>query len=246
MGVAIVAVVTSHIISSEYSAKLKDKDVKIEELQKSLKEAAEASKTTQTKIVTVTPPSKGQETSELDCIACHELDKTKAFHVPQTIMKIEATQDKRRRVCIDCHGPLGPPWSADKQLTELKDITYDPNVGLNGIFDFSNKVPHGIHKRKLEAGILNCEFCHVKGEEFFIPQADVNKGQVLVCQNCMAHPEDGNYITVHVEMKGYKCTVCHTGDLVKIHGDKTAKLGGITQNISLKDLSSRWKQPAEQ
>ncbi|MFQ5887374.1 MAG: rhodanese-like domain-containing protein, partial [Candidatus Hydrothermarchaeales archaeon] len=153
--------------------------------------------------------------------------QTKAFHIPQTIMKIDAAKDKRRRVCVDCHGPLGPPWSADEQLTELTDISYDSSVGENGVFAFPNKVPHSIHKRKLDANIMKCETCHVVNGEFIIPQADATKGQVLVCQNCKFHPEEGNYVTIHVEMGGLKCTVCHTGGIINVHKAKTADLGQV-------------------
>jgi hypothetical protein len=243
--ILIIAVVgiTYQIVSSEYSTKLKEKDLEIEELQKMLEEIAAAPPAPPPNVTVEAPPPKVEEPkiTEINCITCHELDKTKTFHVPQTIMKINAAQGTRRRVCIDCHGPLGPPWSADKQMTDPRNITYDSTVGLNGVFRFPNKVPHSIHKRKLEARSLNCEACHVRGEEFYIPQADVDKGQVLVCQNCMAHPEDGNYVTVHVEMKGYKCTICHTGDLTGIHREKTADLGQVPKNLSLADLMTLWR-----
>lgn len=229
--------VTYQLLTSEYTAKVKERELKIQELEKKLEEL---------KVVTppngtAAPPEVREVITEINCVSCHELNSTKAFHVPQVIMKINAAEGKRRRICIDCHGPLGPPWSADKQMTPFEDITYDPTVGLNGVFRFPNKVPHSIHKKKLEAGVLNCEFCHVRGEKFFIPQPEVDKGQVLVCQNCMAHPE-GNYITVHMEIKGYKCTICHTGDLIGMHQEKTAELGQVPKNLSLAELQDLWRR----
>ncbi|MEE8168377.1 MAG: hypothetical protein V3T58_05850, partial [Candidatus Hydrothermarchaeales archaeon] len=103
---------------------------------------------------------------------------------------------------------------------------YDEDVGVNGVFTFPNKVPHSVHQGKIDAGAMKCDTCHVVGGEFIMPAADVGKGQVLVCQNCKFHL-DGNYILVHIELAGKKCTVCHTGDVVDIHKRATSKLGQL-------------------
>ncbi len=172
---------------------------------------------------------------ELDCLQCHELQQHKAFHVPERIMKVDAAHGKRRRVCIDCHGPNGYDekgqflgWNADKQMTDLKDIQYDPTVGENGVFILPNKVVHTIHKRKLDAGVVTCQFCHVPpGSLTFVrPQAKTELGRVLYCQNEGCHDsEGGNFIAIHIELRPFKCTSCHTGDIIKIHLPYTSRLG---------------------
>ncbi|MEE8168450.1 MAG: hypothetical protein V3T58_06220, partial [Candidatus Hydrothermarchaeales archaeon] len=99
------------------------------------------------------------------CLKCHDKDQTTSFHVPEVIMKLEEGKGLRRRLCIDCHGPLGPPWSADEQLTDPAIITYDEDVGVNGVFTFPNKVPHSVHQGKIDAGAMKCDTCHVVGGE---------------------------------------------------------------------------------
>jgi hypothetical protein len=176
----------------------------------------------------VEPGGPAPGAQELDCLLCHDLEQHKEFHVPQTIMKIDEAHGKRRRVCVDCHGPNGPPWSADEQLTPLEMIDFDPTVGENGKFILSNQVVHSIHKRKLDAGILSCEFCHVPAgtTEFIKPEVKTELGRVLYCQNEGCHDtEGGNYIAIHVELRPFKCTTCHTGDLVKVHEGGTGRLG---------------------
>jgi hypothetical protein len=168
------------------------------------------------------------EGDEVNCTICHDQTQTKNWHVPEKIMKIEDDHGIRRRVCIDCHGPNGPPWSADEQLTDLELIDFDPNVGENGKFILSDQIPHAIHKRKLEAGVLSCQFCHVpEGTiDFVIPEVNTELGRVLYCQNEGCHDnEGGNYITIHVELRPFFCTTCHTGQLNDIHQRGTDKLG---------------------
>ncbi len=165
---------------------------------------------------------------ELDCPLCHDMAQHKEFHVPEIIMKIDEAHGLRRRTCIDCHGPNGPPWSSDEQMTDFADISFDPTAGVNGKFVLSNKVVHSIHKRKLDAGILSCEFCHVAPgtEDFIKPEVKTELGRVLYCQNEGCHDsEGGNYIAIHLELRPFKCTTCHTGDLVAVHLGGTGKLG---------------------
>ncbi len=164
------------------------------------------------------------------CFECHDRDDTKLFHVPERIMKIDDRKGIRRRVCVDCHGPLGV--DSTEQMTDLRDIRYDPAPGENGLFELSLDVPHLIHREKILADEMKCMDCHMPDLEKFIPvfpQADVEDGQVLFCQNCKAegdpHPERGNYIAIHVEKGGRKCTICHVGKVLDIHKRATDKLG---------------------
>jgi nitrate/TMAO reductase-like tetraheme cytochrome c subunit len=171
----------------------------------------------------------------VNCLLCHELAQTKSFHLPQTIMKIDEKKGKRRRVCIDCHGPnaygeennfLG--WSADGQMTPLSMISFNKDVGVNGVFEFSATIPHTIHKRVMyDLKVVTCDDCHLEGEEIFRPVADAGKGQVLVCQNCKYHPEDGNYIRIHVEDGGNGGGTCHTKGAIEIHEEKVSLLGMV-------------------
>jgi nitrate reductase cytochrome c-type subunit len=164
---------------------------------------------------------------ELDCLICHEESKTKSFHVPQIIIKINERDGKRRRTCVDCHGPLGPPWSADKQMTPLNLLLFDESVGKNGVLQVDDKVPHAIHKGKLDSGTIKCQTCHGEDIEMIIPTPDTQAGQILVCQNCKFHPEGGNYITIHLQIAGKKCITCHTGGIINVHKAKTDKLGEV-------------------
>ncbi len=228
IGVVLSAGIAYQLSGTQYESTIKEKEAQISDLNQDILAKESQLQSLQSSYATGTvSPVTGVSEGEVDCLLCHDLTKTKAFHVPQTIMKIDAAKDKRRRICIDCHGPLGPPWSADEQLTELDLISYDSSVGENGVFRFPNKVPHSIHKRKLDAGIMKCETCHVIDGQFIIPQADTAKGQVLVCQNCKNHPEEGNYVTIHVEMAGIKCTACHTGGIIDVHKAKTENLGQV-------------------
>ncbi len=167
------------------------------------------------------------EKEEINCFICHELIFTKDFHVPQSIVKIADATGKRRRICVDCHGPLGPPWSAEEQLTLLSDIVFNNRIGLNGVFEIPNKIPHSIHKAKMEEGVMRCQTCHGNGTDLLVPMPDLARGQVLVCQNCKDHPEGGNYIIIHVEMAGKGCSLCHTGGIVNIHRNRTERLGKV-------------------
>jgi hypothetical protein len=226
LAVAILAAGVSYQMgTSYYKNELSIKRQRILDLESSIEEAL----LLQTPPPTKRPPSEDDSDfeGELDCSICHEPNQTKGFHVPQTIMKIDVESGKRRRVCIDCHGPLGPPWSADEQLTSFSDIKYNASVGANGIIEVPNKVPHSVHKQKLESGAIRCQTCHGNGKEIIIPKADTSKGQVLVCQNCKFHPEEGNYITIHLEIAGKKCTTCHTGSIIEVHKAKTNALGQI-------------------
>ena len=177
----------------------------------------------------------GQSNETVNCLLCHDIGETKGFHVPQTIMRIDERSGKRRRICIDCHGPnaydekgsfLG--WNADVQMTPLALITFDNTTGRNGVFKVSSTVPHAIHNRLLrELKTIDCLDCHLIGDEIKAPAPDVEKGQVLVCQNCKFHPEDGNYVKIHVEDGGKGCITCHTGNVIEIHRTKTFGLGQI-------------------
>jgi len=230
IGIAVVVMVITGVIvyqltASRYSAIVSEKVSKITQLENALKEKeVHGAKP-------MPPPAEAASHTagtEVNCLICHDLALTKAFHVPQTIMKIDEAKGKRRRICIDCHGAVGQPWSADKQMTDAGDITYDRSVGLNGLFSFPNKVPHGIHKKKLDMGIIKCETCHEQNGEIFKPKADVEKGQVIVCQSCKYHPEEGNYIKIHVELGGKGCATCHTGGILQVHKEKTFSLGQIS------------------
>ncbi len=171
----------------------------------------------------------------VNCLLCHEMVKTKSFHLPQTIMKIGEERGKRRRLCIDCHGPnaydkennfLG--WSADEQMTPVSMISFNEEAGVNGVFEFSATIPHTIHKRVMyDLKVITCDDCHLAGEEILRPVVDADKGQVLVCQNCKYHPEDGNYIRIHVEDGGNGCATCHTESAVEIHEERISLLGVV-------------------
>jgi hypothetical protein len=173
--------------------------------------------------------------AKIDCLLCHDLTQTKSFHIPQIIMKIDERSGLRRRICIDCHGPsaydeegnyLG--WSAEMQMTPIEMITYDESTGPNGVFNFPNIVPHTIHKRLLDRlKVIGCEDCHLLATEIQIPKADTNKGHVLVCQSCKYHPEEGNFIKIHVEDGGKGCQTCHLGDVLAVHKEKTLQLGKV-------------------
>ncbi|MFQ5800477.1 MAG: hypothetical protein ACE5HH_01995 [Candidatus Hydrothermarchaeales archaeon] len=222
--VVIVAAGLSYQVgTSKYQGVLEVKEMKISQLEKSIQEAKAA--------VTPAPKPSGiveaATGDEVNCLACHELAQTKAFHVPQTIMKIDERAGKRRRTCVDCHGPNGPPWSADEQQTPLSMIPFNESIGPNGLIEISSEVPHGIHKKKLDSEIVECQSCHGTGTKMVIPVADTGKGHVLVCQNCKFHPEEGNYITIHVELAGKKCSACHTGGVIEIHQEKTKELGQV-------------------
>jgi len=150
-------------------------------------------------------------------------------------MKVDESHGLRRRVCIDCHGPNGYDdegnflgWNADKQMTDLDLIDFDSSEGENGKFILSNKVVHTIHKRKLDGGILNCQFCHVPpgSTDFVKPEVKTELGRVLYCQNEGCHDNDGgNYISIHIELRPFKCTTCHTGEIIGLHIPYTSQLG---------------------
>ncbi|MEE9594669.1 MAG: hypothetical protein V3V92_04650 [Candidatus Hydrothermarchaeales archaeon] len=168
----------------------------------------------------------GDTEQELVCELCHDVEVTKSFHAPEKIIKIEAREGLRRRLCPDCHGLEGA--DPDRQMTDPGEIRFDPNVSVNGLFRLSIDVPHYVHKEKLVSGELECGVCHFKDYSAFkvmIPEVDVSDGQILFCQNCKLHPERGNYIAIHVEVAGRACTICHTGDLLEIHRRATMELG---------------------
>ncbi len=223
---------------SQFQGDLNAKEAKITELQTSIQDVKAEAAAAEKRALEQQAQSVGTGSDtkniaallsgeEVNCLLCHEIDQTKGFHVPQTIMKIEERDGKRRRTCVDCHGELGPPWSADEQLTPLSDITFDESVGVNGVLELETRVPHAIHKQKLDSGEAKCSDCHGDDIEMVIPEADVNAGQVLVCQNCKFHPEGGNYITIHVELADLKCTTCHTGGIIEVHQAKTGQLGQV-------------------
>jgi nitrate reductase cytochrome c-type subunit len=230
LGVLLILVVVAAGLSYQftttmYQGELTEKQTKISLLEQSIQEArAELEASEQPPI---SDESIGATDEDVNCLLCHELGQTKSFHVPQTIMQINERDGKRRRVCVDCHGELGPPWSADKQLTPLSEINFNSEVGRNGVFELKSKIAHAIHKTKLDSGAVTCQECHGDDIEMIIPQPDTGKGHVLVCQNCKFHPENGNYITIHLELAGKKCTVCHTGGIIRVHQDKTKKLGQV-------------------
>ncbi len=235
--VLIAAAGLSYLVGvSQFQGDLDAKEAKITELQTSIQDVKAEAAAARAREQQAQSAGTGSDTKnvaallrgeEVNCLLCHEIGQTKGFHVPQTIMKINERDGKRRRTCVDCHGELGPPWSADEQLTPLSDITFDESVGINGILNIDKRVPHAIHKQKLDSGAVKCSDCHGTGIEMVIPQADTSAGQVLVCQNCKFHPEDGNYITVHVELAGKKCTTCHTGGIIEVHQVKTEQLGQV-------------------
>jgi len=205
------------LVSSRYSGeirRLNDEIAKLESFSAGIKEPVAAEQ-----------PAKIITSQEIDCTTCHDYAMTKNFHVPQTIMQIDEARGKRRRVCIDCHGPIYPGGNAEQQATPLEMINYNPNVGINGVFEIKINVPHEIHKKKIENKIISCSTCHGEGENMVKPMADVNRGQVLYCQSCKYHPEEGNYLAIHLELARKQCTICHVGKVVEIHKEKTAKLG---------------------
>jgi hypothetical protein len=221
--VLVASLVAYQVGSARYQKELLSKKERISLLERSIEDAKAVLVPVQTE-----KPLKVQEViegEEINCLLCHELDPTKSFHVPQIIMQINMRDGARRRICVDCHGPLGPPWSAEEQLTPISQINYNPLVGENGLFEIPNAVTHSIHKMKLESRAIRCQTCHGTGTELIVPVADTSRGQVLVCQNCKFHPEEGNYITIHVELAGKKCTTCHTGGIIKVHQEKTKALG---------------------
>lgn len=219
--VIIVAAALSYQIGvSRYQGELKEKVEKISNLERSIQEARE----TVTSMPQVPIVADAAMVEEVNCFTCHDPTQTKAFHVPQTIMKIDEKLGKRRRVCVDCHGPLGPPWSAENQLTPLSDIIYNKS---SGAIEMESTVPHAIHKGKLDSGTIKCQNCHGDETKMIMPTPDTLKGHVLLCQNCKNHPEEGNYIAIHVEIAGKKCTVCHTGGIIQVHQEKTKALGQI-------------------
>ncbi|MEE9594406.1 MAG: cytochrome c [Candidatus Hydrothermarchaeales archaeon] len=167
---------------------------------------------------------------DINCLGCHDYVQHKRFHTAAEIMKIDELRGKRRRICIDCHGPLGPPWDADKQLTEESDLEYDPEPGLNGVFKMPNKVPHNIHLEMINDGSLQCQYCHLRDDQLYVPEAKVEIGQVLNCENCGHHPEGANFWTVHIEMNGLPCTTCHTEGVQVIHGQATTRLGQLPED----------------
>jgi hypothetical protein len=221
--VIIAAGLSYQFATSRYHGTLETKETKISQLERSIQE---------TKAISEVKPEKpgvveAAMGEEVNCLACHELDQTKAFHVPQAIMKIDERAGKRRRTCVDCHGPLGPPWSADNQLTPISQIVFNSSVGVNGVLEIESTVPHSIHQEKLDSGVVRCQTCHGDEPNITVPQTDTERGQVLVCQNCKFHPEEGNYITIHLELGGKKCTTCHTGGVIKVHQEKTKALGQV-------------------
>jgi len=167
---------------------------------------------------------------DVNCLGCHDYVQHKRFHIAEEIMKIDELRGKRRRICIDCHGPLGPPWDADKQLTEDSDLEYDPGTGPNGVFIMPNKVPHNIHLERINDGSLLCQYCHLRDDQLVVPEPDLELGQVLSCENCGHHPEGANYWTVHIEMNGLPCTTCHTEGVQVIHGQATTRLGQLPED----------------
>ena len=205
---------------SRYQGELKEKAEEISRLERGIHEAREPAASEPT----VSTAADALIGDEVNCLACHDSTQTKAFHLPQTIMKIDERSGKRRRVCIDCHGPLGPPWSADEQLTPLSQITFNASTGT---LEMDSTVTHNIHKRRLDSGAIRCQSCHGEETKMVIPAPDPAKGQVLLCQDCKYHPEEGNYLTIHLEVAGKKCTTCHTGGVIKVHQNKTKALGQI-------------------
>lgn len=136
------------------------------------------------------------EAEELDCTQCHYIKSTKEFHLPQNILRIEEENNLQRKICVDCHSLPGLP---------------NASVGENGVFTVPAKLIHAIHEKKIESGELICDTCHMRDGQLYTPKADVSAGQVIVCQNCKAHPEEGNYITIHFEIGKKKCIICHEG-----------------------------------
>jgi len=127
-------------------------------------------------------------------------------------------------VCTQCHGleqTKGFHFVENiKKLDESEGKTPKICTTCHGVS------PHSIHERKLESKEMRCETCHVENGKFIVPQAP--EGKLLVCEKCHAFsgkPEDvGNYVAIHIEEGGKKCSTCHMGDAIKIHEEATAKL----------------------
>lgn len=155
------------------------------------------------------------------CYICHDRQNTKDIHTVQTIVQIDDRKDVRRKTCVDCHGPRGPPWSATEQMTDPADITID---NATGEYLIDIDVPHMVHKERMLSGRMECWDCHAPNLETFeiiLPTTDLSRGQVMYCENCKIpkdpHPDDGNYVTTHIDKFGRKCAVCHPGGVEQIH-----------------------------
>ncbi len=225
--VLLAAALTYQIGTWQYGRVLDERNEKIAHLQRSLEELKNPPPTPAPEIEFIAEGGLTRifENEEVNCILCHDFEATKSFHLPQLILKIDEQSGRRRRICIDCHGPLGPPWSSDEQLTPAGDISFNSRIGLNGVFTFPNSVPHSIHENKMKEGAVRCQTCHGEGDELVIPEPDLARGHILVCQNCKYHPEGGNYLTIHVEIAGKTCSICHTQGAIETHRELTEKLG---------------------
>jgi len=155
------------------------------------------------------------------CYICHDQQNTKNIHQVATIVEIDESKGLRRKTCVDCHGPRGPPWSATEQMTDPADIEVD---NVTGEYILSIEVPHVIHKTRLLNGRMECVDCHTPNLDRFemvIPATDLGSGQVMYCENCKIpkdpHPEGGNYVTTHIDKFGQKCGICHPGGVEQIH-----------------------------
>ena len=155
------------------------------------------------------------------CYICHERENTKALHTLPNIVKIDERKELRRKTCVDCHGPRGPPWSATEQMVDPEDMVFD---NASGEYKIAVEVPHVVHKERLLNGQMTCYDCHTPDLGTFdmvVPITDFDRGQMMYCQNCKIpqdpHPEDGNYVTTHVDRFGQKCGICHPGGVEQIH-----------------------------
>ncbi len=154
------------------------------------------------------------------CFNCHDKEQTKSFHYPRQIVKIDERKDIRRRICVDCHGPRGN--NAGSQMSDTSSI----HLQDDGTYRLDNIIPHSIHLKNINAGIMNCETCHLGSEgQIQVPMAEPSLGQVLVCEKCHIPSNRGNYITIHVESGSKTCLTCHLGDVIGIHKRATSQLG---------------------
>ena len=178
--------------------------------------------TTETADVGVLPELKGVTV----CLECHDPGQTIGFHYPDKVMGIEEKKGLRRRICVDCHGPLGT--DPDRQMTDSSAVIWQEKENY---FRVKSEVVHAIHLKKLESEVMICETCHLikegdptqVGEFIILPKPA--SGQILVCQMCHLPGNPGNYISVHVTSGHQECTTCHTGDLKEVHKRSTGKLG---------------------
>ncbi|MFQ5888009.1 MAG: hypothetical protein ACE5HY_04875, partial [Candidatus Hydrothermarchaeales archaeon] len=91
IGVILTAGIAYQLAGSKYESAIKEKEAQISELNQEIMTKESQLQSLQTGYTTGTGvPTTGVSEGEVDCLLCHDLTQTKAFHIPQTIMKIDA------------------------------------------------------------------------------------------------------------------------------------------------------------